>query len=267
MTTVLKSCQYCGKQHSTQAFISHSASDKAIAKTAQTYCCQADVFPLLFEMPSNVSASASGQIIAELEKSSVYLAVLGPEVSRRSWTQAWMAFECGFFLKARNVHVQPKQSPRQLPKMFLIEDISQSNDAAIPFFEVALLLDFADVTSWSSMKTLLRLINPAIRGDQKLWAESNNIRLRNLAILPGFRCPNPKCNHLCEVHIWIGKRVKRLQGITPDPPRTFSIKCPVCRRPANVEIIKSSSVPPDWDTKSRQPRSSRLPLPHISRLV
>lgn len=250
-------CQYCRGQHSIQAFISHSNSDKALANLVRDYCCLADVYPLLFEMPQGTSLPASVQIISELNKSSIYFALLGPEVSKRTWTQVWMAFEAGVFSRTQNL--------QQRQAMFLIEDITQSNDAAIPFCQTAILLDFADAKSWSSIKTLLTLLNPTILLDRKLLRESNRLRLSNLIILD-FQCPNPSCRSKYQIHVWVGQRAKRRSGI-PLAPRSFSIKCSVCRDSANIQLMGSASGPPNWVAKSRRPRPYKLPLSHISRLV
>lgn len=259
------SCKYCGRRHLRQAFISHSRSDKPLASRVQDCCCEADIYPVLFEMPREVSAPASVQIVSELVKSSVYFSLLGPEVSKRAWTQAWMAFEGGVFGMAHGVQSQPWQKSQRMPTMFLIEDISQSNDAAVPLCDIALLLDFADAKSWLSIRTLLSLLSPTVTLDPVLLAESNRLRLQNLFILD-YRCPNPNCRSIYQIHIWMGQRAKRQLG-TPDPPRSFSIKCSMCRRSANVRLVESASGPPNWDTTSRQPRPDKLPLPHISRLV
>ena len=213
-------------------------------------------------MPKGVSASASRQIVEELSKSSAYLILLGPEVSKRPWTQAWISYEDGVFTAfANNVH----QTPYKSPTMFLVEDISQCSDAALPFFETALLLDFSDVESWPAAKTVLKLINPTIPLNHGLLVESNSLRLQNLAILR-FQCPNTKCNSSYDIHIWMGRRVKRRLGI-PNPPRSFSMKCSVCRSSVNIRLKKSQSGPPCWNTVPKLPRSNSLPLTHIARLV
>lgn len=257
-----ESCEYCGKPHSIQAFISHSGSDRLLANKIREYCCLAGVHPLLFRMPEGASSPASVQIIDELEKSSVYLALLGPEVSKRPWTQAWMAFEDGVFTRFRR---QPSSAHNTIPSMFLIEDISQSNDAAMPFFETALLIDFADAESWPAVKTVLSLLNPVIPLNRELLVESNRLRLQNL-VQVRFQCPNTKCKSSYEILIWMGPRATRRSGI-PNPPRRFSIKCSACRLSVNIELRPSESGPPNFSTKTWQPRPTSLPLMHISRLV
>lgn len=255
-------CRICGKKHPMQAFISHSSLDIRLVSRICHYCCHAGVSPFLYEMPTDVSAQASRQIVKELIKSSAFLALLGPEVSKRPWTQAWMAFEDGVFTTLRD---QRSSAVYTIPAIFLIEDISQSSDAAMPFLEVALLLDFSDIESWPAVKTVLSLLNPAILLNRELLGAINRLRLENLIVLK-FQCPCPKCKSNYEILIWIGPRARRKTGI-PNPPRRFSIKCSVCRSLVNVQLKQSQSGPPDWNTVTHQPRSNSLPLTHISRLV
>lgn len=149
--------------------------------------------------------------------------------------------------------------------MFLIEDLSQSNDVAVPYLEIALLLDFADPSSWGSIETIMSLLNPSKPLDFPLLRKTNVLRLEKTAILR-FQCPNPKCLHPYHVHLWMGPRFDRRIGI-PNPPKRFSIKCSVCRSPVNLKLLDSPSGPPDWTTRTWLPRAGRLPLMHISRLV
>lgn len=259
-------CGYCGKKHLIQAFISHSSSDKPLARTIQDYFCQAGIYPFLFKMPISKQKQAASIILKELAKSSIYIFLLGPEVSKYTWTQAWMAFEDGVFIGLRKRRTSSYNRIYKIPSMFLIEDISQSNNAAVPFFDTAILLDFADIKSWSAIKILFGLINPFIPLNSNLLVESNNLRLQNLLNLQQFHCPNKNCNRVYNIHIWMGRRAKRRLGI-PNPSRRFSVKCSTCRSSVNIELKKSPTGPPNFYTKTWQPRHTNLPLMHISRLV
>jgi hypothetical protein len=144
-----------------------------------------------------------------------------------------MAFEDGVFTELREE--RPKDS-HQIPTMFLVEDISQYNDAPLPFFETALLLDFSDDKSWPAVRTVMKSINPAIPIDSGFLKESNRLRLENLAIFR-FTCPKKDCQSTYETLVWMGPTIPRRVGI-PDPPRHFAMN--------NRPFPSSMSIAATW---------------------
>jgi len=256
----------CGKQHQLQAFISHSRSDRPLVNKVLEYCCLANVHPFLFEMPFGASASSSNQIMQGLMLSDVYLLLLGPEAAKRGWTQTWMGFECGFFAAKSFATSGGSRTYPNIPSMFLVEDISQDSDSAIPFCQVSLMLDFADPRSWPSVKTLLSLVDHNQPLSRDLLEESNALRLQNLAILD-FKCPNPECRGNYEIHLWMGRRARRDSSGIAVPPKRCSLKCSVCRQTANIEVLDMLPGTSKRETRSWRPRPGRLALAHISRLT
>ncbi len=235
-------CTVCDQTHTKQVFVSHSRADTALVHEIERYLCQAQVRPFLYEIPEHLPGDppASWEIMKELRRSTAIIAVLGPEASRRQWTQVWIGFELGAFTAfqvERDFRTPPSHN---IPHTFLIEDRSQRDDAPIPFVDLALLLDFRNAGSWEAVQSIAELVNDDVPLSATVLARANSIRLFQLIGRPGLVCPDPGCRSKYELLIWTGDCQRDDQGF-PALPQTFTIKCVVCRK---VMLITASEDHP-----------------------
>jgi hypothetical protein len=218
--------------------------------------CHAQVTPFLYAIPEN--APTSWEIMRELRKSMAVMAVLGPEVSRRYWTQVWIGFEIGVFAAFQVDRELIHPLSHRIPHTFLIEDVRQSSDAPVPFMDLALLLDFSDSTSWGAVQSITELINDNIPLERVDLARANNLRLFHLIDNPDFQCADPECKAKYELLIWEGNCQRDNFGF-PVLPDNFSIKCVVCRKPMKITLSRTNPESnPVWTI------TSSSGVPHIS---
>ena len=239
-------CTVCNQPHTKQIFVSHSRHDKPLLENVKQYLCQAQVSPFLYEIPKHLpdDPPSSWEIMSELRNSIAIMVVLGPQVSNRQWTQGWIGFELGAFIAFQ---AEPTPDPlsggHKLASTFLIEDISQKDDAAIPYVDLALLLDFSDPDSWEVVQSIGELINPDVRLEKNVLTRANDLRLTKLIDKP-VTCPDPECRSRYELIIW-----KASLALPP----IFSIKCVVCRKPMVVTGSEDQSSSPEAWTLTDPP--------------
>jgi hypothetical protein len=237
-------CSVCGNIHGKQIFVSHSRADVGLLEEIKSAICAANVAPFLYAAPED--APASWDIIREIQQSMALMAVLGPEVAHRPWTQVWIGFEIGVFTAFQAASDLNNHPAYKIPHTFLIEDVRQTNDAPIPFVDLALLLDFSNRNSWTAVRSITELINDDIPSGRELFARANSLRLFHVVDKPDFRCSDPQCLAKYELMIWVNGCERDTWGF-PILPDTFSIKCVVCRKTMNVATARTTpGNPQSW---------------------
>ena len=237
-------CIQCKGTHSKQVFVSHSRADTQLLDKIKVCLCQAQVAPFFYKIPEDFPAS--WEIMKELRQSMALMAVLGPEVSRRYWTQVWIGFEIGAFAAFQEEKELQTPLSHNIPHTILIEDVSQASDAPIPFVDLALLLDFSDPDSWASVQIVAELINDEMPFNKTVAARANNLRLFRLIDKPALVCPDTHCKGKYELLIWTGK-TERDELSYPILPRSFSVKCVICRNPMLITGSEDHpGNPQDW---------------------
>lgn len=226
-------CAVCGGQHTRQVFVSHSRADVGLLEEIKNSLCAARISPFLYQAPIN--APASWEIMGELLRSMALMIVLGPEVVHRSWTQVWIGFEIGAFAAFQLKRDMEHPPLYNIPHTFLVEDVRQSNNAPVPYVDLALLIDFQNPTSWAAVRSVAEMIKDDAPLERESLARANDLRLFKLFDHPDFHCVDPHCMAKYELLIWVGDCNRDSFGF-PILPDAFSLRCIVCRKDLDISV-------------------------------
>ena len=189
-------CRNCDGVHARQAFISHASRDEQIVDAAQEACCRAGVAPYLFEFSrefSQPNIDVARTIADEIKDSEFFLVLLSPSVSNASWTQAWIGFEIGVYIGTESRSGQATGPNYFPPNIFVIQDIRQEVDVAVPRVDVLLLFDFESGSGWTYLRDLIRFMILE-RSDDSYGFFSLGNELRQQALSAKATCGNQSSN-------------------------------------------------------------------------
>ena len=195
-------CRVCNGQHMKQAFVSHSANDKEIAKKLKCACCKAGVAPFLYELsPEHRIKAPPAKVLADkIAESEILFVLLGDEVSGKYWTQAWIGFEVGIFAGLGN-------DPSNLKYVMAIQDIRQGIEVSVPMLNVLFLFDFTSELGWEQYEGLVASA-ARVSGSSEFYRVAN--KFRSATLKANVKCGNLKCRS--EYEAWIAKRDACLLG-------------------------------------------------------
>lgn len=137
-------CDRCDESHERRAFISHASKDKKIAKEIAKACCNAEVTPYLFEFSPDFSNPKipADTLSQRVNESNILFVLLGDQVSKAFWTQAWIGFEIGV---ARGIDVAENRTNWQNysgKRVIAVQDIHQGIEVSVPRLNALLLFNF-----------------------------------------------------------------------------------------------------------------------------
>ena len=236
--------------HEKKAFISHARKDKEIARKLAKACCNGGVAPFLFEFaPASFMPSIdNAKVIAdEVHESDIVLTLLGPKVSK-FWTQAWMGFEIGVSLGADVALNRTIYNGYFSKRVFVLQDIRQGIEAAVPRLDALLLFDFSSKESWKKFQEGIRALTnlylyeketkewPYARPASDVQIAQGELDFKPLNTLRSYLmtgraiCGEASCKGKYDV--WITKEdLNLLEGRiewSSELEATCSIECPSC---------------------------------------
>lgn len=235
-------CSICKKQHTKQAFISHASKDQILAQHIAAACCQGEARPFLFEREriSDNTAPIADTIAAEIINSAIQFILLGPEVSNKPWTQAWIGYEIGISRGADRGEGKLISEEYFARKLIVIEDIEQSIQVCVPYLHVLLLFDYNNQKRWQELEDLVRFFADTIptSATSPFYKAGNRLRSK-LLITKNIKCSNQNCGS-APYEVWVFKEdISKLpSGIWNNDTRiaTAKIKCPSCPAENNIEL-------------------------------
>lgn len=238
-----------------QAFISHAKNDEEIARNLAKACCNGGVAPYLFEFtPESFAPSIdNARVIAtEVHDSDIVLVLLGPHISK-FWTQAWIGFEIGVSLGADVAYGRLDFADGYFSKkVFVLQDVRQGDDAAIPRLNALILFDFGSDDSWDTFQQAIgaltdeyldsnegrtshysssELSMQTASGEISPFEAFSSLNAFRMSIMRGNAiCENATCNGNYDV--WLMKKDLMLLNneVTwvNDYQATCSVECPSC---------------------------------------
>ena len=236
-------CCNCRKQHNRQAFISHARKDEQLAQHIATACCQASAAPFLFEReqpPSDTLAqkqAIADRIAAEVIRSHVQFVLLGPEVSEKFWTQAWIGYEIGAS-RGADMDTILQHGEYFTRKIVVVEDIPQAGRVCVPYLHVLLLFDYNNQTRWQEFENLVRFLADTTPTSLEFYKAGNRWRIR-LLTTGCICCPNLNCGS-APYEVWIFKddigKITSARVAEENREVTATIKCPSCSTVINIEL-------------------------------
>ena len=242
-------CKECCEGHEKQAFISHASKDEKIARSIAKACCNAEVAPYLFEFsPDFSSLDIPADTLSErVRESNILFVLLGEQVSRAFWTQAWIGFEIGV---ARGMDIE---SNREIwngyfgTRVIAVQDIRQGIEVSVPRLDALLLFDFNSDETWNEFEDAVRFLTPlddnqrsvrTVNYDNPEPIEGPSIqefhygnKFRQSIIKANVICKN--CKNQYEIWVAIQDVEKLGMGFNPinDAPvvqAECTVECPSC---------------------------------------
>ena len=245
-----------------KVFISHSRADKELVEYLQEQLRQANLQPILYAEQAggqDMGAAASLDIYKKMKTCKALLVLLGPNVAQRSHTQAWVGFEVGtyfaLYANERNQKRLPGEEGYPQPhRIWLLEDVRQEYDAAIPFADYVYLFDFSKEAHWAGLEAVAKVASDTMTMEHADLNKLNKLR-RGLLSYP-FECPYKSCRARYELHIYTG------QMHTDEEPKGFIVKCSVCRK--DVRLFWNEQ---EWLTEEASYRALLHKLEDLEDLV
>ena len=236
-------CTFCSKEHGKQAFISHARKDKTLAEKVRQACCGVSIASHLFEFsPESDTQTPPAEVIArEVAASDLTFVLLGQSVSKKYWTQAWIAFEVGVS-KGIDIATNAVQySSYNSKKVIVLQDIRQGIKVTVPRLDALLLFDFDSEEGWTKYQGLVQFL--ARIGDGLEFFKAGN-RFRENVMKADMKCENENCKGEYETWIAIEDVDKLKVPFTPidDTKRPLSarctIECPSCDKTITRSFVQ-----------------------------
>jgi len=238
-------CNHCGKQHREQAFISHARRDEQVVQHIAHACCRGGAFPFLFERerpPPNGLAPEepiADKVATEIIRSRVQFVLLGPEVSKKFWTQAWIGYEIGVSRGADRAVGKLKQEEYFAKRIVVIEDTPQAVEVCVPYLHALLLFDYSNPTRWQEFEDLVRFLADTTPTSLEFYKAGNRWRSRLLTTRSKVHCSNLNCGS-APYDVWV---FKEDAGSFTSPSSgednrkaIATIKCPSCSTEISIEL-------------------------------
>lgn len=238
-------CCNCRKRHNEQAFISHARRDEQLAKHISNACCQGGAAPFLFEREQALldalvrEEPTADRIAAEIIRSRVQFVLLGPEVSEKFWTQAWIGYEIGVSRGIDRASGKLKQEEYFARRIVVVEDVPQAIKVCVPYLHVLLLFDYNDQTRWQEFEDLVRFLADTTPTSLEFYKAGNRWRSRLLTTGGNIHCSNPNCGS-APYEVWVFKEdVGKFISASWDEDNRkaiATIKCPSCSTEINIQL-------------------------------
>ena len=224
-------CHVCCLTHAKQAFISHASKDNQIARKLAEACCQGKVSPFLFEFSQDYSApTIPADILAErVKESEVVFVLLGENVSKAFWTQAWIGYEIGIARGTDLASGRLSYGGYFSKRIIVVEDVKQGIKVSIPRLDALLLFDFRHNDRWEMFQYAIGTL--ALVFDNEFFRGANRFRSHLMQSQNKVKCDNENCKS--EYDVWILNRdvmslVPKVKWIRKWLKAECSIECPSC---------------------------------------
>ena len=234
-------CCICANKHGERVFISHAREDGLLANQIATTCCHAGAAPFLFEREPSALAGQpiADKISSEVLKSRVQFVLLGPKVSNRYWTQAWIGFEIGVSRGADIGKYKIEHREYFSRRIIVVQDIKQSKKVCIPYMHVLLLLDYRNRKRWQQLEKLVIFLSDTATSTLDFFKAGNQFRWEILATTSKVNC-SKSCGAAPYEVLVFKKDVRRLRCAKVDPSDkkvVAQIICPSCQTKVKIELI------------------------------
>jgi hypothetical protein len=241
-----RECPVCRESHNKQVFISHSRSDKELAESIASACCTGSAFPYLFEFELEKHSAALGsavfsdEIATEIRNSCLHLVLLGPGLSSKFWTQAWIGYEVGI---RRGLDLATKMlnecGEYFACRVLVVKDVKQDVEVCVPYLHALLLLDFAERMRWQQLGDFVRFFADTLPGKPEetlsdFFATGHRVESRLLRTNGRIKCSNSKCGSTYELWLFKDDLCKLPGAVWSGDNGICQVKCPSC--PDKIEF-------------------------------
>lgn len=215
-------------------FISHSSKDEELVKAIRQALQNAGVNPVFYEefiKSSDLDIPCADEIANLIDRSCAVFILLGKKVGELPHTQGWIGYEVGVAsIKSRR---EKEADFYHIGSVFLVEDVTQQYNAAIPYIDYVYLFDFGNKLHWKGVEVFAELKSYFSR-----TREEQSVKTVFTALGDEFRLKSFHCKFLCpysncrtKYELWIYKGEYRDAMMPP-----ASIRCSVCRKQVNISI-------------------------------